>query len=139
MYATALEPDELLVSVEASRLPDSFGGAYLRIHRLQRPTLGVAAAVSLRDGALDEVRLAVGCVGPKAVRLTELETRLRGAAAADFIGTIHGSKPYLRALLEPIDDLLGSAEYKLYITGILLERALHAAIQNEAKAGWRDD
>jgi CO/xanthine dehydrogenase FAD-binding subunit len=77
--------------------------------------------------------LAVGCVGQKAVRLTELETKLKGAAAADFIGTIHESQPYLKALLEPIDDLLGSAEYKLYITGVLLERALKAAVQNEAR------
>ena len=52
-----------------------FGSSYLRIHRLQRPTLGVAAVVSLRDGALADVRLAVGCVGPKAVRLTELEAK----------------------------------------------------------------
>ena len=37
------------------------------------------------------------------------------------------------ALLEPIDDLLGSAEYKLYITGVLLERAAHEALQNAAR------
>ena len=33
-------------------------------------------------------------------------------------------------MLEPIDDLLGSAEYKLYITGVLLERALQDAVQD---------
>ena len=123
MYSTALEPDELLLSVDVPRLPARFGGSYMRIHRLQRPTLGVAAAVSLRAGALDEVRLAVGCVGHKAVRLADSEQKLRGATPADISKIIQESKTSLKALLEPIEDMLGSAEYKLYITGVLLERA----------------
>jgi len=133
MYSTALDPDELLLCVDVPRLPGQFGGSYMRIHRLQRPTLGVADAVSLRGGALDEVRLAVGCVGPKALRLTELEGKLGGAAPADIFKIIQESKTSLKALLEPIDDLLGSAEYKLYITGVLLERAAHEALQNAAR------
>jgi len=133
MYSTTLEADELLLSVDVPRLPAQFGGSYMRIHRLQRPTLGVAAAVSLRDGALDEVRLAVGCVGPRALRLEELEGNLHGAAPAEISKIIQESKTSLKALLEPIDDLLGSSEYKLYITGVLLERALHEAVHNATR------
>jgi len=133
MYSTALEADELLLSVDVPRLPAQFGGSYMRIHRLQRPTLGVAAAVSLRDGALDEVRLAVGCVGRRALRLEELEGKLHGAAPAEISKIIQESKTSLKALLEPIDDLLGSSEYKLYITGVLLERALHEAVHNATR------
>ena len=133
MYSTALDPDELLLCVDVPRLPGQFGGSYMRIHRLQRPTLGVAAAVSLRDGALDEVRLAVGCVGPRALRLEELEGNLHGAAPAEISKIIQESKTSLKALLEPIDDLLGSSEYKLYITGVLLERALHEAVHNATR------
>ena len=133
MYSTALEADELLLSVDVPRLPAQFGGSYMRIHRLQRPTLGVAAAVSLRDGALDEVRLAVGCVGPRALRLEELEGNLHGAAPAEISKIIQESKTSLKALLEPIDDLLGSSEYKLYTTGVLLERALHEAVHNATR------
>lgn len=133
MYSTTLEADELLLSVDVPRLPAQFGGSYMRIHHLQRPTLGVAAAVSLRDGALDEVRLAVGCVGPRALRLEELEGNLHGAAPAEISKIIQESKTSLKALLEPIDDLLGSSEYKLYITGVLLERALHEAVHNATR------
>ena len=43
---------------------------------------------------------------------------------------IKETKPYLRRTLEPIDDLLGSAEYKLYLTVILLERALDDAVND---------
>jgi carbon-monoxide dehydrogenase medium subunit len=133
MYSTALEADELLLSVDVPSLPENFGSSYLRIHRLQRPTLGVAAGVSLRNAVLDEVRLAVGCVGPKAVRLADLEKKLRGAGPADIHDAIQASTGYLKQLLEPIDDLLGSAAYKLYISGVLLERALQEALQNAAQ------
>ena len=139
MYSTALAPDELLVSVDVPRLPVAFGSSYLRIHRLQRPTLGVAAAASLRDKTLARVRLAVGCVGPKAVRLTDLEEKLVGTDANAFDETIDESKSYLSKLLDPIDDLLGSADYKIYITGVLLKRALQQAVQNaERKHGGTD-
>jgi carbon-monoxide dehydrogenase medium subunit len=130
MYATALEADELLVSVDVPCLPSQFGSAYLRIHRLQRPTLTVAAAASRRNGAIDDVRLAVGCVGPMALRLTELEVKVRGSHPSDGGKIIREAKSYLKNKLEPIDDLLGSAEYKVYIAGVLLERALLQALQN---------
>ena len=130
MYTTALESDELLVAIHVPRLPVGFGSSYLRIHRLQRPTLGVAAAARCQNGEIEEVRFAVGCIGPKALRLAELESKIRGATLADSKKIIKETKPYLRSALEPIDDLLGSAEYKLYLTVILLERALDDAVND---------
>jgi carbon-monoxide dehydrogenase medium subunit len=124
MYATALEPDELLLGVEVPRLPAGFAGEYLRIHRLQRPTLGVAVAAKMRNGNIEEARLAVGCVGPKAQRLRELESKLRGAGLQDASRIVKAAKPYLRELLDPSDDLLGSAEYKVYLSAVLLDRGL---------------
>ena len=130
MYSTALEPDELLVSVDVPCLPAHFGSCYLRIHRLQRPTLTVAAATSLRSGAIEDVRLAVGCVGPTALRLSDLEAKIRGSDPETCRKIVRESKIYLMKILEPIEDLLGSVEYKVYIAGILLERALAQALEN---------
>jgi carbon-monoxide dehydrogenase medium subunit len=133
MYATALEADELLVSIDVPCLPAEFGSSYMRIHRLQRPTLTVAAAASRRNGAIEDVRLAVGCVGPTALRLTELEAKLRGGDPNDSGRIIREAKIYLEKTLQPIDDLLGSAEYKTYIAGVLLERALAQALRSVDK------
>jgi len=130
MYATALEADELLTEVVVPPLPPGWGEAYLRIHRLQRPTLGVAAAARLQNGSIEGVRLAVGCVGPKAERLAELEAKLRGTTLADALRVIEDEKSYLKQLLQPVDDLLGSADYKLYMTRVLLSRALSQALQS---------
>jgi aerobic carbon-monoxide dehydrogenase medium subunit len=130
MYTTALKPDELLLSIEVPSLPPRYGSSYMRIHRLQRPTLGVAVAAARENGAFEDVRIAVGCVGPNALRLTELEEKIRAGDPNDSARIIAETKPYLKKILAPIDDLLGSAEYKIYITGVLLERALRQAQQS---------
>ncbi len=50
MYATALESGELLLEVEIPSLPAGMTSAYLRLHRYQRPTLGVAVAARIDNG-----------------------------------------------------------------------------------------
>src|SRR5262249_58263518 len=76
VYETALEPDEVMLDVQIPALPSGMLSAYLRHHRFQRPTLGVAAAVRMNRGSIAESRLAVGCIGPKCQRLAELETKM---------------------------------------------------------------
>jgi carbon-monoxide dehydrogenase medium subunit len=127
MYATALRPNEILSEVEIPPLPYGMKSVYLRLHRYQRPTLGVAAAVTITDGCIAECRLAVGCVGPKPLRLTELETKIKATTVSEARKLFAEQKIYLRDLFRPVDDLLGSAEYKLYMTSVLLGAALEQA------------
>jgi aerobic carbon-monoxide dehydrogenase medium subunit len=124
MYATALGPGDLLLEIEIPALPAGMTSAYQRLHRYQRPTLGVAVGARMRDGAIEEARFAVGCVGPKALRLTELETKITGTKPGDAKQIVAEAKEYLRDVLRPVDDLLGSAAYKLYMTGVMLGDAL---------------
>lgn len=130
MYATVLEPGELLLVVHIPALPAGMKSAYLRLQRYQRPTLGVAVGTRVRNGAVEEVRLAVGCVGPKAQRLSELETKMKATKLTDAKRILAEEKNYLRKLLRPVDDLLGSAEYKLYMTRIMLGNALEQAVRD---------
>jgi aerobic carbon-monoxide dehydrogenase medium subunit len=134
MYATILEPSELLLEVEVAALPEGMRSAYLRLHRYQRPTLGVAAAVRTTNETIEDVRLAVGCVGPKAERLTELETKIKGTKLNEAKRILAAEKNYLRELLRPVDDLLGSADYKLYMTGVMLGGAVEQVIRSDGAA-----
>jgi carbon-monoxide dehydrogenase medium subunit len=127
MYATALRPNEILSEVVIPPLPYGMKSVYLRLHRYQRPTLGVAAAVATTDGSITECRLAVGCAGPKPLRLAELESKISGIKLSDAKKILAQQKNYLRDLLRPVDDLLGSAEYKLYMTSVMLGDALDQA------------
>jgi carbon-monoxide dehydrogenase medium subunit len=129
MYATAIESGDVLLEIDVPQLPVGMKSVYQRLHRYQRPTLGVAVAIATAGGALDEVRLAVGCAGPKAERLRELETKLKGVALADTGRIVGKEKNYLRDRLRPVDDLLGSAEYKLYMAGVMLTDAIGEAGQ----------
>jgi carbon-monoxide dehydrogenase medium subunit len=136
VYETALELDELMLDVRIPPLPVGMISSYLRLHRYQRPTLGVAAAVKVNDKTIAESRLAVGCIGPRAQRLAELETKINGSSTSDVKRILAEQKTYLRDLLQPVDDLLGSADYKLYMTGVMLGEALeHAAKSEEESLG----
>ena len=131
VYETALEPDELILDVQIPSLPSGMISAYLRLHRFQRPTLGVAAAIKMNDGTIAESKLAVGCVGPKAQRLAGLETKINGSSISDAKRILAEQKNYLRDLLRPVDDLLGCADYKLYMTGVMLGEALERVALRE--------
>jgi carbon-monoxide dehydrogenase medium subunit len=133
MYATALEPGELLQKVLVAPLPVGWGAAYLRVHRYQRPTLNVAVAAKLQNGTVEDTRLAVGCVGPKPQRLSELEAKICGEKLDGAQRIFADSKPYLKDKLEPVDDLLGSADYKIYMAAVLLSRALSQAGQSNGR------
>ena len=134
VYETALKPDELMIDVQIPPLPVGMISSYLRLHRYQRPTLGVAAAVRMNDKTIAESRLAVGCIGPKCQRLPELETKINGTQLSHAKRIFAEQKNYLRDLLQPVDDLLGSADYKLYMIGVLLGGALEQAAQSKGKS-----
>jgi carbon-monoxide dehydrogenase medium subunit len=130
-YEVALEPDELLTDVQVPALPAGWRAAFMRIERFYRPTCNVAVAARAND-AIQDVRLAVGCIGPKAMRLSELEAKLKGLPLEEAQRAISSAKPYLTGQLEPVDDLLGSAEYKVHIASVLLRRALEQAVAGNA-------
>ena len=62
--------------------------------------------------------------------MTELETKMKGVKLTDSKRIMTEEKKYLRELLRPVDDILGSAEYKLYMAGVLLGDALEEAGRN---------
>ncbi|MFI5266825.1 MAG: FAD binding domain-containing protein [Chloroflexota bacterium] len=127
MYDVALQEGELLTGVRVSPLPAGWSWGFQRFEQFYRPTLNVAAAVRLEGDRLAEARLAVGCVGPQAIRLPELEQRLRELPLADALGLIAESASYLEERLEPVSDLLGSAGFKIHLTKVLIGRAIKQA------------
>jgi carbon-monoxide dehydrogenase medium subunit len=132
-YATALTPGELLQKVAVTPLPKEWGVAYFRVHRYQRPTLNVAVAAKGQNGALEGVRLSIGCVGPIPRRLTEIESKIQGLSLKEAKQVIDESTKYLFDTLQPVDDLLGTADYKIYMARVLLNRALTKAAERKKR------
>jgi CO/xanthine dehydrogenase FAD-binding subunit len=56
--------------------------------------------------------------------MREIEAGLRGASVESACAHIAQSEALLRDRLAPVSDIHGSEEYKIYMTKVLLQRAL---------------
>jgi xanthine dehydrogenase YagS FAD-binding subunit len=82
---TALEPGELITAIDIPPLRCARHSTYRKVRDRSSyafALVSVAAAVSLHDGRIDEVRLALGGVGTKPWRAFEAERHLRGVEAS---------------------------------------------------------
>lgn len=88
------------------------------------------------DGRIRDVRIAVGACSPVAQRLQELETALCGLPIAeDNLSAV--LQPAHLQCLQPIDDVRGSAVYRLEAVQAMIRRSLRevAAKYAEVKRG----
>ena len=133
-YETARDDDEVLSAVDLRAWPADTAGAYVKFGVHERPTLGVAVALTLAGGghAVTDARLAIGCVGPRPQRASAAEERLRGWSPDDVAR--HADEIAALAVqdLEAVDDLHGSAEYKREMTRVFGRRVLDVAAARAA-------
>jgi carbon-monoxide dehydrogenase medium subunit len=130
-YETALEPGELvsaLIVPPAQRLR----GTYTKFttgSSEERPCVGVAALASIENGICAELRLVVGAVSPKPVRLEKAETMARGEKLTPQLVERIASDASSR--VDPTADLRGPVDYKRHLVHVLVRRALSAAQSRE--------
>ncbi|QLH77271.1 FAD binding domain-containing protein [Halosimplex rubrum] len=120
---------ELVTDVTFDRPdPERSGSAYER-HAAAgsgRATAGVAAVVTLVDGAVETARVACSAVADTPVRAHAVEGDLTGeAASAEAVAAASERAP---ADIDPIDDEAGSPAYKRRLVATLTERSLLSAI-----------
>jgi len=83
---TDLAPDELITAVELPAVPVARGSRYRKVRdraSFAFALVSVAAALDVRDGAVTDVRLALGGIAPRPWRAHEAERLLLGAPATD--------------------------------------------------------
>jgi CO/xanthine dehydrogenase FAD-binding subunit len=130
---TALAPDELVVEV---RIPIA-GGREARFRKIgtrrAQAISKVVLAVAWRDGAAPGrawtgVRVAVGSVADRPIRVAAAEAALEGSAptpeAAD------AAAEALAGAIQPIDDVRSTADYRRVVAA----RALHRVVRDAG--GW---
>jgi carbon-monoxide dehydrogenase medium subunit/xanthine dehydrogenase FAD-binding subunit len=131
---TAAEHDEILLGVECDAL-DGYGGAFEKVGHRRSLVISVVclSAVVKMDPSgqkLQDVRLAIGGVGPMAKRMTSVEDRLNGQTV---------SADLLRDVMSTCDRFVQSRtrqEYRKLVVPGFLARALAKAIK---KAGAHAD
>jgi carbon-monoxide dehydrogenase medium subunit len=122
MYQTALGADEVIVAIEIPIPARDVRVAYVKFQVLERPSVGVAAVATVRDGRfVGAPSVVVGAVDeiPRSVPTAELA----GADARDPRTGEALAEAASRAV-DPTDDLAGSAEYKRHVVGVFARRAL---------------
>ena len=128
-FEVALTDDELLTAIRVPGLPVHTAAAYLKYSHLERPSVGVAVAVTALPKQVQEVRIAVGCVGPTPHRLRDVEGLLSQKELPEVRATLDTAGDLAGRAADAVTDLHGSAEYKAYLVGVLLRRAFEHAYQ----------
>lgn len=132
-FTTSLKPEELVVGIEVPEQDPSAGTAFIEFARRHGDfALGGAAVVLKLDPDRVCERAAIGLVaaGPKPVRASAAEAQLVGAT----VDTKAIASAAERAVvgLEPTGDLHGSAEYRLKLLRVMVQRALTIAAERAA-------
>ena len=123
-YETGLEQDEILTALLVPPPPANARGTYLKFTTRSsedRPCAGVAAWLRSANGGVGEARVVVGAVSPVPVVLSE-QLSAGQSFTADMIAEISRKAA---AVVDPIDDLRGPANYKRQLVQVLVRRALN--------------
>jgi carbon-monoxide dehydrogenase medium subunit len=126
-FTTAMEPEEILVSIRIPKLGDGWGYHYEKFNRTAQgwAIVGVAAAVKRQNGSIEAARIGLTNMGPSPVRATSVEAALAGAAASDdaIAAAAENATDGTRAT----SDLHAKADYREHLAKVLTKRAVAKA------------
>jgi carbon-monoxide dehydrogenase medium subunit len=129
---TALEPDEMLTRITLPVWPKGHGFAFIEFARRRGDFAMAAAAVMVvldTRGAVNHVSLTLAGVGPRPVRLTDAEAKMKGATPSP---ALLAEAAEIAGRAEAVGDVHAPAEYRQHLAKVLMGRALKAAL---ARAG----
>ena len=127
---TSRRPEEILVEVRFPAAKPSTGAAFQEVARRHGDfaMVGLAASLTLADGAITDARLAFSGVADVPVRAVEAESLLldQQPSAELFAEAARRAAEQL----DPPADLHGSSQYRKKVAAALVRRGLQAAADN---------
>jgi len=124
-YTTSLAEDEIISQIVIPRVPPRSAVEYIRFSSssvVDKPSVGVAARVTLSGEDTELARVVLGCVGPTPVRARKAEALISGKKLTTAL--IAEAAVLSSQECNPTSDLRGSEQYKRAIVGTLVRRAL---------------
>ncbi len=129
--ATDRHDDELLTRIVVPRPPQRSATAFIKAGRRRAMEISIVCVAAFlhlgEDGSCRTVRIALGAVGPTAIRASAAEHALRGCdptpAAFREAGRLAASG------CTPISDVRASADYRRMLVQALVPRALQRCLQ----------
>ncbi|HEY7694111.1 MAG TPA: xanthine dehydrogenase family protein subunit M [Gaiellaceae bacterium] len=126
-YETALRHGQLLRAVRIPLPEAGTGVVHRKLSFHERPAATVTVAIRTERGRIVDARVAVGSVGPRAIRATSATETLIGKEAAD-VEAIAEAEALAAEQAEAVEDANGSIEYKQQLVRVLVERCLTSAL-----------
>jgi CO/xanthine dehydrogenase FAD-binding subunit len=122
-----LAAGEIITGVVLPKLPPRTGWGFEEVARRHGDfaLAAVAATLTVSGSTIEQARIALTGVGPKALRAHEAEGLLIGQALEG--GLIDRVIDAVRTTIEPETDLHASSDYRRHLAGVLAGRALAAA------------
>jgi carbon-monoxide dehydrogenase medium subunit len=128
-FTTAVGESEFAIEVRFPTPPARTAGSYQKIERKvgDFATASAAARITLdENGAISGAGIAIGAAGPCATRVADAELLLHGSKPSKDV--IRAAGDAARKLADPAADNRGSVAYKKDMAGVLVERAIVAAL-----------
>ena len=131
---TICHPDELITAIRIPAVNPSERSVFTKLGARKYLVISIAMlAVNIdfdESGRCSRCAIAVGSCSPVAKRLTELEQALIGTSMEDAsLAVEHVAKASLDEL-SPIDDVRGSAAYRMSVVRSVLQRAVNSVFKD---------
>jgi carbon-monoxide dehydrogenase medium subunit len=128
----ALQPNELLTSINVPSPHEKFGASYLRFiprNEMDIAVVGAGASVTLDENGKRFVsaRIALGAVAPTPLLASDAGAFLAGKEITH--ANVKEAARMAQAIAKPITDLRGTAEHRKHLVAVLVERTLTKAIE----------
>jgi xanthine dehydrogenase iron-sulfur cluster and FAD-binding subunit A len=134
---TVLQPGEIVREIRIPALRPDQRGLFLKLglRRAQAISVIDAAIVLTLDGEIvTDARITLGCLAPTIVRATTVEDFLRGKRLDPDVRERAGL--LARQDARPIDDIRGSAAYRLSTLSTLISEGLRRLAEDAHAANW---
>jgi CO/xanthine dehydrogenase FAD-binding subunit len=131
-YKTSVrQPDELITAISWPRSDKSSASRFYKLARRKGDAItvvGVSVLVRMKSGVCDEVRIALGAVGPCVFRTRKAEALLRGKAPTAEL--VVRAAALAAAEATPIDDIRATGAYRREQVEVLVGRLLNQTIES---------
>jgi carbon-monoxide dehydrogenase medium subunit len=137
---TVMQPDEMMVDISFPAMKPSSRGAFIKLalRRAQAISIvDVAISLDIESDTVMSASIALGSVAPTIVRAPEAEKYLEGKQLTDEVIT-EAARLTMNAS-KPIDDIRGSAAYRLEMVRVCTARGLRSIREGQERAGMPSD
>ncbi|MBW1802939.1 MAG: xanthine dehydrogenase family protein subunit M [Deltaproteobacteria bacterium] len=124
----ALAHDEILTEIQIPEPETNTGGVYLKhsTRRIDVAIVGVAVVVRMDGPKVEDIRIALGAVGPTPFRAEKAEAILKGRKADEE--RVQKAAAMASDESFPIDDLRGQKDYRKEMVATLVKQGIEGAI-----------